>query len=95
MEYIQFHLQVTGIFGRNRKPKFEQFLLAEVPIGQAVDPVELERLAREKMAEVKVKSGRVKVTQTPTKIEVYDGIEFRTHTIRFGVDNTVIDLGSV
>lgn len=88
-----YHLQVNGIFGRNRKPKFDQFVIIETPATEAIDETELRRLADIKMIEIKVKSGRLKITRTPVSIETIDGIEFRTYTYSLA-GNQVIDLGT-
>ena len=94
-EVTAYHLQVRGIFGRNRKAKFETFLLIETPKGQTIGDDELKSLATAKIIVVKVKSGKVKVTKTHVTIEQANGMTYRAMEIALGVDNTVLDLGEI
>lgn len=91
----EYRLQIKGIFGRNRKVKFETFPLTEIPIDQTADEADIRRLAQAKIAEVRVKSGSVKVTKTPITIEKGEFFISRSHMISLLADNTFIDLGVI
>lgn len=95
MEMTRYELVVRGLFGRNRKEKFAIFMLAELPRETNMPEAELKRLAEAKIAEIKVKSGRVRVSKIPMKIEHTDGFTIRTMQVALGVDTTVMDLGEI
>jgi len=85
----EYRLHVKGIFGRNRKPKFESFLITETESELSIE--EVESLMASKIAEIKVKSGHVKVVTNPVKIEVGEsGVTYRTTTIDLSGNNVII-----
>jgi hypothetical protein len=94
-QILEYRLQVNGIFGRNRKPKFETFLILETDASEPMDMEKLKALAGEKIAEIKVKSGRVCVTKTPVTIEQHDGHTFKSMMLSLAVNNTCLDLGTI
>ena len=91
----EYSLQVRGVFGRNRKSKFEQFTILDVPAGEKVDMEALKALAMKKIAEVKVKSGRVKICKTPYTMEKVGDFNVKSMEISLMTDNTVLDLGTI
>lgn len=95
-DVIEYRLQVNGIFGRNRKEKFETFLLAEIDSGETIEADDLRRLAESKMSEIKVKSGRVLVKRFPVTIETLeDGMVIRGMTISLLSNAVALDLGVI
>ena len=70
---LRYELIVRGVFGRNRKAKFDTFKL-----GANVDPAtprtleDVLPLARAKLAEIKFKAGRWCVEEQPIELNIYD-----------------------
>lgn len=91
----EFRLQVKGVFGRNRKSKFETFPLVETPMEQEEDASYIRRLAEAKIKEIRLKSGTAKVTKMPITIEKTENWVSRSHEISLLADNTYIDLGTI
>ena len=79
-EVLTYSLAVRGVFGRNRKSKFEMFTLAK----HQAEPLPLEQLMammRAKLVEMKVKPGaKVSVREQPMTLEVREMGE-RTYTV--------------
>lgn len=66
---LEYSLLVRGKFGRNRKERFECFVLAETPREAPKALPELMELMRAKVAEEKVKPG-AKLMITVNKVEL-------------------------
>ena len=79
-----YTLYIKGLFGRNRKVKFQGFPLIENSENQfSADG--LRALMEAKIASIKPKGQfYLKVIETPCEIEMMDGIEFKSHIIKFG-----------
>jgi hypothetical protein len=87
-EVIVFDLCLSGIFGRNRKEKFEVFKLAESETDMPAQM--LAELVESKLRDIKLKQGKWSVTKNKETLEVMDGVTFRTRTLRFGQSNTIL-----
>ena len=68
-------LQFKGVFGRNKKEKFETLTLLEGSFENPSIPElsgeELNKLVEEKLAEVKLKAGSWQVVRYPVQLEKY------------------------
>ena len=91
----EYKLSVTGLFGRNRKVKFESFTIHECAAGSEVSESFIKELADKKMAEIKVKSGRVRVLIYPVTVETFQGIEMKSTTISLAGQKVALDLGTI
>lgn len=90
---IEYTLNVTGLFGRNRSIKRESFNLSEVP--ERIDLGEVIKLRDQKIAEIKLKKGTAYVSAIPVEYENMDGVVFKIVTISFGktlVDGTQVEI---
>lgn len=85
LKVYEYRLFIKGLFGRNRKVKFESFLLTEDKESQ-LSVEELEKLLEAKLKELKVKGvALIKVVETPCEIENMDGVMFKSAYIQFNV----------
>jgi hypothetical protein len=66
-----YRLTVRGVWGRNRKEKYETWKLTRVPASAPLPLEEALALAREKAKELKVKSGsKWSLVEEPVKVEL-------------------------
>jgi len=69
----EYTLYLQGVFGRNRKPKFELFKLAQIDVSEpALNEEALDKLVQDKLKEIKLKSSTrqfVKVNELTYKFE--------------------------
>ncbi len=69
-EILRYQLCVKGIFGRNRKVKFEIFtLVKECDPSKPMTLDALMPLYRAKLAEIKFKGGVARITEDPLTVE--------------------------
>lgn len=52
----EYTLYVEGIFNRNRKAKFESFKLAQIPVGESLNELDLDKLVQEKLNEIRLRN---------------------------------------
>lgn len=75
----EYRLHIRGLFGRNRKAKFDSFTLVEKPIADAMlTDDELKALIRSKLVEIKAKTGSVKVLVNEVTLENDSGVMIRS-----------------
>ena len=87
-----YTLCITGIWGRNRKVKFDMFTMAELPDDSSIEAQELANLVAQKLLEVKAKSGKWHVTRDVEKLDDFgNGVIIRCRTIKFGGVNRVLE----
>ena len=87
-----YELCIIGIWGRNRKVKFELFPLVELPDDSSIEAQELANLVAQKLLEIKAKSGKWHVTRDVEKLDDYgDGLVMRCRTLKFGGVNKVLE----
>ena len=86
-----YHLYLDGVWGRNRSAKRQSFTISE----NNVDTLSLQVLSKITevyMDKLKVKPGSSwKVKLAACDQETTDGVTFKTYTIKFGENNTVIE----
>lgn len=51
-----YTLYVNGVFGRNRKAKFESFKLVELPAGESLNEIDLDKLVQDKINEIRLRN---------------------------------------
>ena len=66
---FDYNLVVNGIFGRNRTVKFKSVKLARVDRDKPLTLNEVIPLARKAMAELKVKSGAIRIDEDPIELD--------------------------
>ena len=75
-----YTLYVNGVFGRNRKAKFESFKLVELPVGESLNEIDLDKLVQDKINEIRLRNQTrcfVKVNELKyTKELYYQSISF-------------------
>jgi len=76
----EYTLYVEGIFNRNRKAKFESFKLTQIPVGESLNELDLDKLVQEKLNEIRLRNQTrcfVKVNELKyTKELYYQSIQF-------------------
>lgn len=79
-----YTLYIKGLFGRNRKVKFQGFPLIENSENQfSADG--LRALMEAKINSIKPRGQFIlKVIETPCELEMMDGVQFKSHIIKFG-----------
>ena len=87
-----YELCITGIWGRNRKVKFDMFSLIELPGDSSIEAQELANLVAQKLLDIKAKSGKWHVTRDVEKLDDFgNGVIIRCRTIKFGGVNRVLE----
>lgn len=72
-----YTLFVNGLFGKNRKVKHDNFVLAQ-DCEQALTPGQVKALAEEKIASLKVKMGTWRMTEQPVVLDTTSGYAARS-----------------
>jgi len=92
MKQLFYTLNFHGLFGRNRKEKFESFpLTLDVPLDAPLNEIQLKVLTVTKLDSIKAKRGKWHVTVNEETLEELDGIVFRTVAIKFNQTNRVLN----
>ena len=76
---LDYRLNVKGVYGRNRKVKFQSVRLALVPPDAPKAVNDLVELADAKLREIRVKSALIRIEEQPIEVTEYD-YEGRTIT---------------
>jgi hypothetical protein len=87
---LSYELCFKGVWGRNRNPKFQVFDLKKTPIDAPLGLDEVSKLAAEKLAEIKAKSGQWYITEDVETIRHENGFSILERTIVFGKQNRIL-----
>lgn len=83
-KFLEYSLAVTGIFGRNRKSKFESIRLVDSVV--KLSPEALQPLMQAELAGIKAKPGcRYRVIETPVEESTSGGFTSRSFMLFSGV----------
>ena len=72
-EMFEYRVEINGLYGRNRSVKYTSFKLAQRE--KAMPDADVLKLASDKVADVKLKSGFYKVTEVPIEVDNRSGME--------------------
>jgi hypothetical protein len=87
---LSYELCLKGVWGRNRNPKFQVFDLKKTPIDSPLGLDEVSKLAEEKLAELKAKSGQWYITEDIETVRHENGFSILERTVVLGGQNRIL-----